>query len=170
MSGGAIKLKQCYNTIADDFVYGENFKCDSFCIIEPGVIVFDNVRLRSYVELRTGTMIGSDCYIDSGVRSSGKCHVGNGVTLRYGVIIARGCRIGHRSYICPQVMFNNVDHEGNQAGGATVGDDCFIGTNATIGAGITIAPRTVIGAKALVLKDIKDPGGVWVGIPARRIK
>lgn len=153
-----------YSQIAEDVEAGH------FCIIEEGCTIGQGTRIRSYVELRKGTVIGKDCYIDSGVRSSGLNKIGNGVTLRYGTIIARGCDIGDNCYICPQVMTNNVDHHRNQIGGAKVGKNCFIGTNATIGAGITIAPNTIIGAKALVLHDIEEPGGVWVGIPAKRIK
>ena len=141
----------------------------SFCVIEEGVEVGVGTEIKNFVELRSGTVIGENCYIDSGVKSSGNNWIGNGVTLRYDTIVARGCDIGDRSYICPQVMFNNVDHTGLQVGGAKIGVDCFIGTNATIGAGITICDNVVIGAKSLVLKDILIPG-VYVGIPARRIR
>lgn len=158
------------NIIACDFKPGKNFEIGHFCVIHGGVIVGDNVTIKSYVELRPGTVIGDNCYIDSGVRSSGKNRIGNDVTLRYGAIIARGCIIGDGCYICPQVMTNNVDHYGEQIGGARLGKNCFVGTNTTLGAGIEVAPDTVIGAKALVLKDILEPGGTWVGIPAKRIK
>lgn len=158
------------NYIAADFKHGKNLEIGYYCVIHGNVIVGDNVTIKSYVELRPGTVIGDNCYIDSGVRSSGKNWIGDSVTLRYGAIIARGCVIEDWCYICPQVMTNNVDHHGNQIGGAKIGRYCFVGTNATLGAGIEIVHDTVIGAKALVLKDILEPGGTWVGIPAKRIK
>ena len=158
------------NQIAADFEIPPYFKIGSYCIVQENVIIGARVRLRSHVELRPGTWVGDDCYVDSGVKSSGQNRIGNNVTLRYGAIIARGCDIGDGCYICPLVMTNNIDHHGNQIGGAKVGKGCFIGTHAVIGAGITIAPDTVIGACALVTKDITEPGGVWVGVPAKRIK
>jgi acetyltransferase-like isoleucine patch superfamily enzyme len=68
------------------------------------------------------------------------------------------------------VMFNNLDHNREQIGGAKVGPRCFIGTHAVIGAGISIAENTIIGANSLVTKDITERGGVWVGTPAKRIR
>jgi UDP-3-O-[3-hydroxymyristoyl] glucosamine N-acyltransferase len=157
-----------FNIISPDIELGDNFEIGRFCIIERNVVIGNDVRLRNFVELRYGTIIGNGCYIDSGVKSSGQNRIGNDVTIRYDAIIARGCDIGDGCYICPQVMFNNVDHHGEQIGGAKVGANCFIGTNATIGAGITLAPGTIVGAKAFLNQD--TDGGVWVGCPARRIK
>lgn len=155
--------------VSSEATIGRNLEIDALCIVHPGVVIGDNVKIRSYVELRPGTIIGDNCYIDSGVRSSGKNLIGNNVTLRYGAIIARGCIIEDSCYICPQVMTNNLNHNREQVGGAHIGKDCFIGTNATLAAGIEIASGTIIGAKAFVTKSITEPG-VYIGIPARRIK
>jgi len=157
------------NLIAKDFEHGENFEIGHYNIIHPNCKVGDDVQLRSNVELRPKTTIGNDCYIDSGVKSSGKNYIGDGVTLRYDSIIARGCRIEDGSYICPQVMTNNVDHEGNQVGGATVGKDCFIGTQTVLGAGIEIVEGTVVGSCGMVTKDIKERG-VYIGTPVEKIR
>ncbi len=66
-------------------------------------------------------------------------------------------------------MTNNLDHTGKEVGGATIGRGCFIGTNSTIGAGITIADKTIIGSKAMVTKDIGH-AGVYIGVPAVRVR
>jgi len=142
----------------------------AYCVIEKGrVYVGVGTRIRSFVELRAGTSIGAQCYIDSGVKMSGDCWIGDSVTVRYDAIIARGCEIGDETYICPQVMFNNLDSDLQSIGGAKVGKRCFIGTNATIAAGIEIADDVTVGAKALVTKNIVEPG-TYIGIPARRVK
>lgn len=150
-------------------VVGDDVSMDHFCIIGTDCIVGPRTRFRSNVEIRTKTEIGSDCYIDSGVKSSGLNRVGNEVTLRYDAIIARGCDIGDRTYICPQVMTNNLDHNMEQVGGAKVGEDCFIGTNTTLGAGILIAAGSIVGSKAMVTKDI-DERGVYIGVPAKLVR
>jgi len=150
-------------------VIGDGVRIDHFCVIGANCRVGDNTRLRSHVELRENTIVGHDCYIDSGVRSSGRNRIGNNVTLRYDVIIARGCDIGDNAYICPQVMTNNLDHNGKEVGGAAIGAHCFIGTNSTVGAGLRIAPRTVVGAKAMMTKDVEE-AGVYVGVPAKRVR
>jgi len=157
------------NIIAEDFEYGENFEIGHYNIIYPKCKVGDNVKLRSNIELRPRTIFGDNCYIDSGVKSSGKNYISDGVTLRYDSIIARGCRIEEGVYICPQVMTNNVNHEGDQVGGATVGKDCFIGTQTVLSAGIEIVEGTIVGSCAMVTKDIKEKG-VYVGVPAKKIR
>jgi UDP-3-O-[3-hydroxymyristoyl] glucosamine N-acyltransferase len=144
---------------------GDKVEMGHLCIVGEDCQIGRQTELKSHVELRKATVVGAECYIDSGVKSSGMNRVGDNVTLRYDCIIARGCDIGDRSYICPQVMTNNVDHKGNEIGGAHVGADAFIGTNVTLGAGLRIAAKTIVGSKAMVTRDIEE-AGVYVGVPA----
>ncbi len=113
--------------------------------------------------------IGKNCYIDSRVSTSGNCVVGDGLTLRYDTILARGCRVGDRTYVCPRVMTNNLDTGGEQIGGAHIGADCFIGTNTVFQHGVTIGDRVVTGAMSFVNKDI-PAGEIWIGSPAKFYK
>lgn len=155
--------------IEDNTVINDGVVLDHFCIIGEDCIIGSGTRIRSHVELRKKTVVGNECYIDSGVKSSGLNRIGNRVTLRYDAIIARGCDIGDDTYVCPQVMTNNLDHNGQEVGGAKVLQGCFIGTNSTIGAGITIAARSIIGSKAMVTKTI-ETAGVFIGVPAKRVR
>jgi len=157
------------NYVHPSFKSGVNLKIGKYCHIHPEVQVGDNCNIRSYVELRNGTIIGDDCYIDSGVKSSGECRIGNGVTLRYDSIIARGVEIGDNTFIAPQLMTENLDHKGTPIGGAKIGSGCFIGTNVTLSAGIRICNGAIIGTKANVRKDIIEKG-VYIGNPARKVK
>lgn len=147
----------------------KKFNCTigEYCIIDDDVEIGKGTTIMNYVELRKGARIGKNCYIDSGVKMSGDCVIHDKVTIRYHTIIARGVIIGSDCYICPQVMFNNLDAGGNSIGGAKVGDGCFIGTNSTIQHGITIAPSTTIGAKSFVTTDIDEGGYTYIGIPAK---
>jgi len=129
----------------------------------------DGTTFGNYVEIRSGVTIGENCYIDSGVCMTGDADIGNNVTIRNFVVIARGCVIGDNTFIAPRVMFNNLDSEGQKVGGATIGKDCFIGTNSVIQHGITICNGVTVGAMSLVLHDITEPG-VYVGVPAKKIK
>ena len=49
-----------------------------------------------------------------------------------------------------------------------VGSNVFIGSDCIILPGVKIGDNTVIGAGAVVTKDL-EPGGIWGGIPAKRI-
>lgn len=175
------------NILPKSFNPGVNFKIGEFCIIEEGVEIGDNVTienycvlssgvkigdgttLKNYVELRNNTVIGSNCYIDSRVSSSGNCKIGNNVTLRYDSIIARQVEIGDNTYVCPRVMTNNLNAGKNQIGGAKIGANCFIGTNAVLQYGITLEDNVTIGSMSFVNKDC-EKGQVYIGSPAKILK
>lgn len=123
-----------------------------------------------------GCVIGDDSF------------VGPFVEIQRGARIGRGCRVQSHSFICELVtlgdhvtvahgvMFINDPYvDGGPAAGdrdkwraTTVGDHVSIGSNATI-LPVTICPRTVIGAGAVVTRDITEPG-IYAGNPARLIR
>jgi acetyltransferase-like isoleucine patch superfamily enzyme len=120
-----------------------------------------------------GCAIGDDCFI------------GPFVEIQRDVVIGKRCRVQSHAFICEFVtigddcfishgaMFiNDLFSEGGPAKGrrdlwrpTTVGHGVSIGTNTTI-LPVTICDRVVIGAGAVVTKDITEPG-VYVGNPAR---
>ena len=118
--------------ISSQSIIGKNVEIGEFVVIEDGVEIGDNTVIKNFVELRENTIVGKDCYIDSRVSTSGNCEIGNNVTLRYDSIIARGCKIGDNTYVCPRVMTNNLDTEKIQIGGAIIGENCFLGTNTVL--------------------------------------
>lgn len=86
--------------------------------------------------------------------------------------------IGHNCMFGSQVMILTSNHEIGPDGVVSrepsfadvrIGDRCWIGTRAMIMPGVTIGEGTVIGAGALVTKDC-DPGAVYVGVPAKRVR
>lgn len=146
----------------------ESVEVGPFCVLGR-VTIGERTRVRAFVELRDETVVGADCYIDSGVKSSGQNVIGDRVTVRYDAILARGCVVGDDTFIAPQVMTINLDHLGNEIGGATIGQRCHIGTAAVLHPGIEICDDTIIGAMALVTRDCDEPG-VYVGVPARWVR
>jgi acetyltransferase-like isoleucine patch superfamily enzyme len=114
--------------------------------------------------------------------------VGPFVEIQKGVSIGKRCRIQSHAFICELVtigddcfvshgaMFiNDLFVNGNPAGGnrdlwrrTKIGNRVSIGTNATV-LPVTICDRAVIGAGAVVTKDITQ-SGVYVGNPARLLR
>ena len=137
--------------------------------IEKNVVIGNNTIIKNFVELREDTIIGENCVIDSRVSSSGKCKIGNNVTLRYDSIIARGVEIGDNTYVCPRVMTNNLNTKHSQIGGAKIGENCFIGTNAVLQHGISLGDNVTIGSMSFVNKDC-DSDSTYIGIPAKKHK
>jgi len=116
------------------------------------------------------------------------CFVGPFVEIQKGVIIGNRCKIQSHAFVCELVfigddcfishgaMFiNDLFSIGGPARGdknlwkeTHVGDHVSIGTNATI-LPVKICSNVVIGAGAVVTKDITEPG-IYAGNPARLIR
>ncbi len=114
--------------------------------------------------------------------------IGPFVEIQKGVTIGRRCRIQSHSFVCELVTIGDdttVAHgvvfinDLYRIGGPARGDQAQwkatrIGANVSIGSHATILPvticdGTVIGAGAVVVKDITEPG-VYVGSPARLLR
>lgn len=79
---------------------------------------------------------------------------------------------GHPLHFATTYPFLNMlygKEESIDEGNIIIGDDVWIGAQVTIMSGVNIGQGAVIGAKALVTKDI-PPYSIAVGIPARVIK
>ncbi len=146
----------------------KNIRLGKNVLIGKNVQIGEGTVLRSNIEIRDDVIIGKDCYIDSGVIVTGSAVIGDNVTVRNYVVIARGSRIGDNSFLAPRVMFNNLDVGGKQIGGATIGKNCFIGTNVVLHHGIDICDNVKVGALSFVNRDISEEG-TYIGQPAKKI-
>jgi acetyltransferase-like isoleucine patch superfamily enzyme len=143
--------------IREDVVFGEGVR-----VVQPvnlyGCSIGDNSFIGPFVEIQKDVRIGSGCKVQS--------HT----FICEGVTIGENCFIGHG------VMFiNDLFQTGRPAGGdkslwkeTVIGKHVSIGSNATILA-VMICDRVVIGAGAVVTKNISKPG-IYAGNPARLLR
>lgn len=157
-----------FNIIGAGVKIGKNVVIENNCVIGAGTIIGDNTHIRSFVELRPNSNIGNNCYVDSYFHSSGNNKIGDRVTLRFNSCIAREVTVEDDVYICPNVMTNYGHHTGKKIGGTVIGKGSFIGTATVINYGVNIEPGTTIGSCSFVNKD--TDGGIYMGIPAKKIK
>jgi sugar O-acyltransferase (sialic acid O-acetyltransferase NeuD family) len=107
-----------------------------------GVIIQDGCNIM------TGTVITNDISIGTGCLINLNCTIGHDVTIGKFVELSPGVAI---------------------SGGCKIGNFCTIGTNATVLPKINIGNNVIIGAGAVVTKDIPD-NCLAVGVPAQVIK
>ena len=108
------------------------------------------------LQFRTGIELYPGC-ADIGVRvNHGKC------------VVSKAARIGRDSVILSDVTIGG-EGGARDDGAAIIGERVFLSTGVKIIGKISICNDVVIGANAVVTKDITEPGTVWVGIPARKI-
>ncbi len=119
---------------------GDNCFIGPFCEVQKGVVIGDRTKVQSHSFICELVTIGSDCFIGHGV-----------------------------------MFINDVFAEGGPAGGDTskwkptvIADHVSIGSNATI-LPVRICSGVVIGAGAVVTKDISRPG-IYAGNPAKFLR
>lgn len=96
------------------------------------------------------------------ITAKDKVDIGNNVLIGSNVII----NSGNHNYINLDIPINQ---QGHTIAPITIEDDVWIGSNVCILAGVTIGQGSVIGAGAVVTKNV-EPYSVMGGVPARLIK
>ena len=123
-----------------------------------------------------GCRIGDDCFIGPFTEIQQNAGIGAGTRIQSHSFICEGVTIGEACFIGHGVMFINDDFAtGAPAHGdkslwksTVIGNRVSIGSNATI-LPVSICDDAVIGAGAVVTKDITDPG-IYAGNPARLLR
>jgi acetyltransferase-like isoleucine patch superfamily enzyme len=123
-----------------------------------------------------GCEIGDDSFIGPFCEIQKDVCIGKGVRIQSHTFVCELVNIGDFCFIGHGVMFiNDLFAHGGPARGdksqwlrTTIGNHVSIGSNATI-LPVAICDHVVIGAGAVVTKDITE-AGVYVGNPARLIK
>jgi len=143
--------------IKDDVQFGENVT-----VVQPvnlyGCSIGSNTFVGPFVEIQKDVRIGERCKVQSHAFICELVEIGN------------DCFIGHG------VMFiNDLFGDGGPARGdktkwkrTVIGNNVSIGSNATI-LPVNICDKVVIGAGAVVTKNITTPG-IYAGNPARLMR
>lgn len=130
----------------------------------------ENVKIMSPVNLY-GCRIGDNCFIGPFTEIQTDVEIGNNTRIQSHSFICSKVFIGNECFIGHGSMFINDTFSSGSLGGGIdkwrstrVGNNVLIGSNSTI-LPVTICDGVVIGAGAVVTKDIHIPGK-YVGNPA----
>ena len=151
-----------------------------FVSIAPDVELGRDVRIHRFVNLY-GCRIGDETRIGTFVEIQKNASVGKRCKISSHSFICEGVRIGDGCFVGHGVMFINDIHPRavNSAGEpeseadwadrlieTVVEDQVSIGSGAIVMGGIRIGKGALIGAGAVVTRDVA-PGSVVAGVPAR---
>jgi len=140
-------------------------------IVEGDVKIGKNTRIWHFVHVRRGARIGENCNIGKGVYIDKDVEIGNNVKIQNFVSVYHGVKIEDDVFIGPHATFTNdlyprSFNEDWELVPTLVKKGASIGANATIVCGIVIGEYAMIGAGAVVTKDV-PPFGLVYGNPAR---
>ena len=141
--------------------------CDS-------INIGDGTRIWSFTHILKGAKIGNSCNIGENVFIENSVVIGNKVTIKNGVQIWDGIKIEDDVFIGPNVTFTNdrypfSNNRNYKLEETLVKKGASIGANATILPGLDIGFNALVGAGAVVTRNVPD-NSVAVGNPARIIK
>jgi acetyltransferase-like isoleucine patch superfamily enzyme len=126
-----------------------------------------NLRVAEGVVINNPGMVsvGDNCYIGSGVQF----YPWNApITLGDNVLIAAGARLITRKHGFADVDLPMAD-QGYKNAPIVVEGDVWIGFGAVVLPGVTIGRRSIVGAGAVVTRDV-EPYSIVGGVPARLIR
>jgi len=139
--------------------------------LRPGVWVGKGAEIDPSVELVGPAVIGDNCVVGPGARLGAYCTLGRNVRIGDNAVVARSI-VHDNTYLGAGVRV-----EGSVLGrgsdlrqgarceeGVVLGDECFVGANAEISAGVKIYPFKTVEAGAIVNSSI-----VWESRGARSL-
>ena len=142
-------------------------------IIDGGCTIGCGTKIWHFSHIMSGCTIGRDCNIGQNVVVSPQVVLGNNVKVQNNVSVYTGVTCEDDVFLGPSAVFTNVINprsaiaRKDQYRPTVVKRGASIGANATIVCGHTIGQYALIGAGAVVTKDVK-PYALVVGNPARQ--
>ena len=175
-----LEAGEIYDFWDDEVEARKNFailKCKEYNEIDP----LDNDKRWQYLHEWFGSF-GKSSWVASTFNCDyGKnIYMGENITLNYNVTILdiRDVHIGDNTMIGPGTMITTVGHPTSPLGRrkhqgiakpVVIENDVWIGGNVVILPGVTIGQGSIVGAGAVVTKDI-PPFSLALGCPAKVVK
>lgn len=146
-----------------------------YFIHEKAIVKTKNIgegtKIWAFCNILKGAKIGKNCNISDGCFIEENVVIGDNVTIKNGVYLWEGVKVEDSVFIGPGAVFTNDKYPRSkntkyQQKKILIKKGCSIGANATILPGITIGEYAMIGAGAVVTKNVADFALVY-GNPAK---
>jgi len=143
-------------------------------IIDDDVSIGRGTSIWHFVHILSGSRIGERCVIGQNVMIGPNVPVGNGCKIQNNVSLYEGVLLEDDVFCGPSVVFTNVRlprahvSRKSEFEPTVVRRGASLGANATIVCGHEIGAYAMVGAGAVVTRDV-PPHGLLAGNPARQI-
>lgn len=146
--------------------------CFPHALIDTPVEIGEGVQIWHFTHVMDHAKIGNRCTLGQGVHVAPGVVIGNGCAIQNGAQLFTGVTLEDDVFIGPCAVFTNVitprafvDRK-QEFKPTLVKRGASIGANATILCGVTVGEYAMIGAGAVVTKDVL-PYALAYGNPAR---
>lgn len=140
--------------------------------IDDGCKIGAGTKIWHFSHVMPGCVIGKNCNIGQNVMIASEVKLGNNVKIQNNVSLYTGVICEDDVFLGPSCVFTNVINprafipRKNELRRTLIQRGASIGANATIVCGRTIGKYAMIGAGAVVTKDVPDYALMY-GVPAR---
>lgn len=151
-----------------------SFFVHSSSFVDKNVTIGKNTKIWHFSHILSNTTIGNSCSFGQNCVVGPNVKIGNGVKVQNNISIYEGVEVEDDVFLGPSMVFTNVINprafivRKEEFKKTLVKKGSSIGANATIICGVTIGEYALIGAGAVINKDVK-PYALMVGVPARQI-
>jgi UDP-2-acetamido-3-amino-2,3-dideoxy-glucuronate N-acetyltransferase len=144
--------------------------------IDDNVKIGEGTKIWHFSHVQNGARIGRDCVLGQNVNVANNVTIGNFVKIQNNVSVYEGVILEDYVFCGPAVVFTNIlvpRCKYSQAGSkfyvkTLVKEGASLGANCTILCGTTIGRHALVGAGAVITKDVPDYALV-VGNPAHMV-
>ena len=142
-------------------------------IVDVGAVVGDGCKVWQFSHVLSGSRIGQNCILGQNVMVGPDVVIGSGCKIQNNVSIYKGVTLEEGVFCGPSCVFTNVltprafVERKDEFLPTRVKRGATIGANAVIICGVTIGAYAMIGAGAVITKDVSAHALV-LGNPARR--
>ena len=150
----------------------ETYIHETACV-DQGAIIGKGTKIWHFCHVMSGANVGENCILGQNVFIGGKAIIGNNVKIQNNVSVYDAVFIEDDVFCGPSCVFTNVINprafveRKTEYRATRVKKGATIGANATVLCGVTIGEFAMIGAGAVVTKDVK-PFSLMTGVPAKR--
>lgn len=142
-------------------------------IIDPGAQIGAGSKIWHFCHVSPGAVLGYNCILGQNVFVANGVILGNGVKVQNNVSLYTGVVCEDEVFLGPSMVFTNVINPRSfverkaEFRPTLVKKGASIGANATVICGVTLGQYCLIGAGAVVTKDVPDFALV-TGLPAKQ--
>lgn len=128
-------------------------ECEAAGLHRLATVVHPQASVSAHAQVAGGCLVAAQAVVAPAAR------LGTGVIVNHGAVVDHDCVVGDFTHVAPGATLG---------GGVSIGRRVLVGAGSSVLPGLRVCDDVVIGAGAVVNRDIEEPG-TWAGLPARRI-